>query len=391
MKILKLILLILLIIPLSSCWDITELSDIQIISAIGIDKVEDKYEVSIQIVKKYEFKPSPRGESPYIVYSELGDTIPHAYDLISKKVPSELYVGHVQYIIISEDIGKEGIDKFLDVFVRNETYSMDSYVYLTRDYSPKDIISIIHEITIHNQNLIELKSMNALKNSGESIPISVGDIQEDAFLKGKDISLPLISLKGTNVEDGFLNENSMTSRSDVYTVLDGMALFAKNILVGYMLGNETKGLSYIYEDAFDQENVVEFKNGCNVTVSISEVKTNIKAEYKNEPKINLDVGVMGVIRDVGCYIDFNDTKNIDKIKELTSEVIIKNYRKSINKAQSVGSDVFGFGEKVRRVDSKKWKEIKDDWNEIFKTIHISITIKSEIRDVGVIIEYETEE
>ncbi|MGO1528966.1 Ger(x)C family spore germination protein, partial [Senegalia sp. (in: firmicutes)] len=53
----KIILLLIIIISINlitGCWDKRELSELSIASAIGIDRVEDEYLVSVQIINPSE-------------------------------------------------------------------------------------------------------------------------------------------------------------------------------------------------------------------------------------------------------------------------------------------------------------------------------------------------
>ena len=112
----KKILLIFFIFLLSGCYNYRELNSLDIISSVGIDKNGDKYVVSIQVLNGKQSKDSE--DSQIIVYDANGKTVNEALRNIHNKTSKELYRGHINNLILSEEVAKDSILDIIDMFQR---------------------------------------------------------------------------------------------------------------------------------------------------------------------------------------------------------------------------------------------------------------------------------
>ena len=77
MKYIKLILIIIILIPLTGCYNYRELNDLGITTAIGISKKNDEFNLVIEVLKtddKSEESKMPK----YVLYESKGKTIQEA-------------------------------------------------------------------------------------------------------------------------------------------------------------------------------------------------------------------------------------------------------------------------------------------------------------------------
>ena len=112
----KKIIITFLIFLLCGCYNYKELNKIAIVSSIGIDKKKDNYIVSAQIMNAKNDEKSD--SSNIIVYSEKGKSIDDALRKITQKSPKLLYGGHLNKLVISEEVAKDGIINVIDIFQR---------------------------------------------------------------------------------------------------------------------------------------------------------------------------------------------------------------------------------------------------------------------------------
>src|SRR5699024_7954334 len=102
--------LLILTLLLSGCWDRRELNELGITMALGIDKIENEYVVSAQVVVPSEVSmKASTGRSAVTLYKASGDTIYEAFRRMTKNSPRKIYPGHLQILVLSEDLAKEGI------------------------------------------------------------------------------------------------------------------------------------------------------------------------------------------------------------------------------------------------------------------------------------------
>ena len=121
MKKLALILTILIItITLTGCAGYEELNNLSIVTAVAFDKTDNEYELSFLIANSPKAQTSAKeGEAKTTVYTGKGKTIAEASKDIEQIVPKQVYLGHINVVVISEDIAKVGFLKIADWLLRN--------------------------------------------------------------------------------------------------------------------------------------------------------------------------------------------------------------------------------------------------------------------------------
>ncbi len=81
-------------------------------------------------------------------------------------------------------------------------------------------------------------------------------------------------------------------------------------------------------------------------------------------------------------MDATKIENLDKINQLIERKIADNCNSSVQKAQELKADIFGFGERLHARDPAYWKTVKDNWGEAFATVPVHITVKAELVTIG---------
>jgi hypothetical protein len=68
----------------------------------------------------------------------------------------------------------------------------------------------------------------------------------------------------------------------------------------------------------------------------------------------------------------------EKLQKATEEIIRHEILATFEKSRELKADIFGFGEMLHKKYSKEWKDIKDNWDEIYPTVELDIAIESKI-------------
>src|SRR5574344_1308939 len=118
-KILFIVILGLVSICMTGCWNYYELSDIAIITGIGIDKVDDEYKVSLLVANTTDSSSDNNSKAKATVINGKGKNITEAVNDIREKSSKEIYTGHLSLLLIDEKIAKESIYDIIDPFFRD--------------------------------------------------------------------------------------------------------------------------------------------------------------------------------------------------------------------------------------------------------------------------------
>ncbi len=114
------------------------------------------------------------------------------------------------------------------------------------------------------------------------------------------------------------------------------------------------------------------------------LKTNIDLK-NNTVKINIDA--KSTISEVNCKINLEDKETINKLENDIKKELNKTIYEATNLVQNkYNTDILGYGKIIHKTKPKKWKEIKNNWNEIFKNLKIETNINIKINNQGTLLQ-----
>jgi spore germination protein KC len=375
----------LLITILAGCWSSKELNELSIVTALGIDKTEKGYLLSVQIINPGEITgKSISGRTEVVSFMRSGDTIFEAIRKLSTATPRQIYVSHLRVVVFGEKLARDGIGKALDLLSRDHEMRSDFYMTVAKGSTASDILKVI----THQEKLPANKLFNALDNSekkwGPTTTVTLDELINNLVIKGKEPILTGIKVYG-NPENGSAFRNVETVSPKTTLGIDSLGVFKKDKLIGWLNEDESKGFNYIINNVSSTVVNVPCEDG---KLSIETVRSQTKVKGKMEkgkPKINISVFSEGNVGDVECKIDLSKPENIKKLEEKYQNSIKEKITAAIKKAQGdYQSDIFGFGEVIHRADPKAWKRLEPNWKQEFKNVKVSVNVNAKIRRLGTI-------
>ena len=388
MKIKNKLCLLITIFMLTGCYNYRELNDLAITTAFGIDKDENGYKMTFQVVntKKSSSQDNDSGNPKIIVYEQTGKTTQEAARKIILESPKRVYANHVVLLVIDENVAKEGIENVLDLLFRDAESRKQYMVLISKGTTAKEILQTLTPLEAVNAQDI-LKSIIAdSKYYGMSEDITLESLMESLINSKKEIIIPSIKLIG-NKEISSSKENIESSNTSAKVILGEMAIFKNNKLVGYATEKESIALSYIRGKLKDTIVTMECPNNKDkyFSVELIGVKTKKKAS-KNKLEVTLDITGNGSIAEIYCDYNLEKIKTIDTLeknieKHLTNE--IKNSIKSLNNRYQ--SDIYDFKELFYKTNPKFYNIIKKDYyDKYFNNIKIKINTDIKLIEKGTI-------
>ncbi|MDD3392292.1 MAG: Ger(x)C family spore germination protein [Bacilli bacterium] len=391
--------LIILILPLflTGCWNYRELNDMAIVSAIAIDKANDTYEVSVQIMnaKKGSSESGTSTSSntnPITVLNVTGKTMHEALRNIVLQSPYKLYIGHMELIIIDESVAYDGISNIIDFFLRDPESRKQFKVLISKDSKASDIIKIITPLeNFPTQDLI--KTINNADVYESSIrEISYDELLATIYAEGIEAVLPASIIIGST-EEGNSAENTESSETKTNIILDNLAVFNDDTLVGFLDKNDGIGYNFITNNI--SYGVISFKcdeknyAATEIIESSSDFTVSIE---QNLPKAIINVKTIAYLSELNCNNNITTKKGLEKIEEMAEKQIKKMIESSIETVQKqFGTDIFGFGQYLYRNNQEYWNENSYNWNNLFINLDYEINVDLLIKRKGSILEGAKEE
>ncbi|BAQ09604.1 hypothetical protein OXB_1132 [Bacillus sp. OxB-1] len=370
---------------LTGCWDSRELNEIAITLAIGVDKIEDEYQITVQVVVPSEvsMKTSSSGRSTVTLFQAEGETVYEAFRKMTKDSPRKIYAGHLQMLVLGEELATEGIADSLDLFARDWELRSDFYVAVAKGGTAAEILNITTTLETIPAN----KMFEALKTSEESWAetrgIKLHELIADITSEGKEAVLTGILAVG-NQEIGVGKQNVETITPSARIQYDHMAVFEKDKLAGWLSEQESIGYNAITDSIKTTVRPIACPEKGSLTLEITDFSSVIKGKVLNgTPKVDVNIKAEGNIGEVECQINLKELKTIHELEKIYENEMKEIVNETINTMKNQYKvDIFGFGEAIQRSNPKEWEKIKRQWDSEFPDLEVNVEVDMKIQRTG---------
>lgn len=358
----KIIILLILSLFFTSGCSYKEMNDLSIVSAIGIDYIDNKYVVSVQVMDLKKETNDSTSESS-VLYVGSGISLSDALKNIHLEYPNTLYLGHTELIVIGKTIIKNNnIDKTFDYFLRDPKARTDALIIGSITFDAKDILNPTDE---NNKGTFPSKDLiSTIKNSKEITGYVLEESLEEFIINYyKEGITPVI----TSVT---LDNNK--------TTLDGLISFNKNKYVDKLDYDN----SFIY-------NLIN-NNIKNALVNIEYDNSTLNLELNSNTKINLKIENNKLIYDINIVnetlvtelhtdINFNTDKDYKTLEDITNNYIKEKVNNLIKYSIDNDTDLLGLRNILYKYKYKEYDKYKDN---IYNKSIININVDTNIYRYG---------
>lgn len=380
--------LLILSLFLTGCWDRRELNELGITLALGIDKVEDEYQVTAQVVVPSEISmKSSTGRSPVTLYQANGETVYEALRKMTKTSPRKIYPGHLRMLVIGEDLAEEGIGESLELLSRDWELRSDFYVAIAKDMTAEEILNVTTTLEAIPAN----KMFNTLKASETSWAATNGIILDELITdltnEGKEAVLTGILVTGDQ-EIGTSKQNVESITPSARIQYDDLAVFKKDKLLGWLTEEESRGYNDITNSVKNTVSVISCPKEGKISIEIIQLKSDVKGKMnKGKPEVDVNIKVKGNVGDIECPINLTEPKTIAELEKITEKKLEDSINQTIESVQKqYESDIFGFGEAIHRSNPKEWKKIKGQWDKGgFSELTANVKVDVKLQHTGTVI------
>ncbi len=393
-KMLSLVLVtVISIVSLSGCYDSNDIEDLAYVIAIGIDKADGKnFKLTFQTAVPKSIAGG-EGESVDIKTFKT-DNFLSGLKKTSGYLDRQIDLSHVEIIVVSEEIAKEGIIAFLNGLQNNIEIRPNVNIIVSAEGAQKYIESIQPKLSSSPAKYYELlfKSIEA--------DFLVKDTQlEDYLYRAKNRSSQPVAIY-TDVDkaisdksgDDKPQEDSKKSeggsekkdkKEQKSMAIKGLAVFNLDKMVGklnedeamlFALMTTTKNKQIEIDDPLDKR----FK----VLGSVKKTKSSMTKVILNngKPQININLKLNIDIKAVQSDNDYDNPEKSAKLEIAYEEYLKKGLTDLFNKtSKEFKSDIFGFSQIAKRnfktID--EWDKAK--WEDKFPKAEYKLNIDAEIR------------
>jgi len=372
-------LILVLALLLTGCWNRRELSTIGIIGLIGVDTDDNGIKTTLEVInpEKSSTGGGGKNEIPFKYVQSSGKTLSEAFRSTTLRFDREPFLSHAKEFLFSEEIARNGLAEHLDVILRNHELRLSMHLVIVKDASAADVMSIGSGINIIPSSYLE-DLLKQHKIHSTSVDSKVLDFLKTYNDKGiNPVVTVLKKVKKAKIGAGKSAEYELSP--------EGAAVFSKDRLVGFLDGQETRGYNWVIGKVVSGI-VVSPTPDSNGTTSVEILEAGSQNEVEingNDIKIKVKINVIGMLDEETTKIKLTDPAVIEMLEQANSQVIKQEVEHTLLKVQTeYKSDIFGFGQLVHRKYPPEWKNMQDNWNELFSQATIEVETQTKIIDTG---------
>ncbi|PEL13063.1 Ger(x)C family spore germination protein [Bacillus sp. AFS017336] len=365
---------LLCILPLTSCWDQRLLKESKLVYSMGYDLEEDDNILVTSVIKtnsQGSSDPSQVKTTNVIVYA-TGKTTSDSRLKVTRKVSGDYATNKTRVLLLGNDLAKQDIYPIFDVVYRDPRSSLGAKVIVARGRAEEILKLNKVEESLVSEELLDLITT---AESHTIVPIeNVQTICTIMFDPGEDIVLPLIEKVDQNLID-----------------ISGLALFNGQKYTGYNLLDDEPTLLLLFKN--------QLKKYARFNLEVNPKEKDIRERYisiqvkKNQPKMNIEVSKENKITvklnlklEVNtleyAHDELDSKKEINKLNKELSKQLTKKAEKVIKTLQESNCDVLGIGRQLISFHPEVWKKL--DWNKDYAKITIKPKVEVSIVGTGIL-------
>ena len=322
-----------------------ELKDLAILTTIAVDKEDENYLVTAQIINPTKEK------NEIIVYEQRDKTIHKAIRKMIYDSPKKLFASHMQLIVVSEDIAKNGIKEIMDFFTKDSEISTDTNIVIAKGKAAELLTIKTPIVTDPSLNLVEsIKASEKFQGTITSVEIT--EMLDFLLNDNKELILPSAIV----IENEFYVEENYEKT----ILVSNMGYFKDDKLIGYL--EEDDNMAYNFLNNNIKNAVIDCDES---TIEVMASNTSVKVK-QNEVKFKIDA-TANLTNLVG---DSTPEKIDENFKNRITEML-KNFVKNTKDKYNV--DIINLNNYMYLNNYKK----SEDFRDINVVIEVDIKIESE--------------
>ncbi|WP_438432583.1 Ger(x)C family spore germination protein [Gorillibacterium sp. sgz500922] len=355
---------------LTGCWSYRELDSLMIVSGLAIDKGEQDGQIMLTVEVVDVQNSSKNSANSSHVITMTGDSMFNIVRDFISVTGKRLYWSHAKIIILSKEITREGVNRYLDWFARDTETRADMFVLIADHGKAKDIFNP----AIGKRRIISFEIADILKkekNLERAPMVEIWDMINRIERTGKSPTAPLVRL--VPFEKGWTEQ------------VEGLAVLELGKYVGDLDGEQTLYCLFVKDLIRGGALVIDGKTMKNaISLEIDSSKTAKSLVFKNgKPVFLLRIKTEVSLDEVREEEPFYTRKERDELEARASKTLERRISEHIERVQSqYGADIFGFGNYIHEHHPELWKRYRSNWHEEFRKLDVRVAAEVNVKSTG---------
>ncbi len=390
------IILLMPVLTITGCWDRREPDAIGIVimAAFDWDAETELFRVIAQVANPLggtggEEENGGAGERASVWVGEAkGHTIYEAIKNLELITTRSLFWTHLNVIIFTEELAREGIRPVLDYLDRERQSRLITHPFVLQGDARKMLEAQFPLEQVGAQALSKQHRFVLIERSVSPWIDTLRDMFQLLSQPGQELVLASVHFIEEN--DAAAENDEEMDKNEINPVrVAGAAIFRGDRLVGCFNEWETSGYMLLIGETARSIKVIKCPGdeAKFITVELFDVSSEVTPIIEGEQvRFKLSVFAEGRIQDFTCADLPLEEEFVASMNRQVATVMHNDVEMSLAKAQELETDVFGLGSLLFRTNPEEWRRLADRWHVIFPDLVLDIEIKVIIRRTGLILE-----
>jgi spore germination protein KC len=227
---------------------------------------------------------------------------------------------------------------------------------------------------------VEEKLESAVRYYGITKETQIHKVINDLNTEGVDLTLGSLRFEG-DIKKGETEDNVKDTNPPAYYYASDIGVFKHDKFLGFLTDKESIGYNYIMGEIQASVIPVTLDDKTKVTVEVASAKSKIALKMQNnQPSFTIDIAINGIIAEDMSQTPTRHTEQFMlEVEAKANEEIKKWTTDCIKKAQNLyGCDIFKLSAIIHQKEPQYWRQIKDNYESIFKNISIGVNVNMAI-------------
>ncbi len=366
----RVLMLCLMCLFLSGCMEARELKERTIIEAVGIDRESGEYSLIFQQYQPESSQKAEGSSGKTKPVESRGRSISEAIDQVTHYNGNPVFLGNSTYIVIGEDMARNGILQELHYF-NGENEISPSTMLIIADGSAKELLTAQSKSEGQGNSVIR----DILKQGQENGVIgecTLMNVMKRLMEDGASPFLPVISNLGDEKDSNFK--------------ITGMAVFDREKMTDVLPIDEAKGILWLNDEIERALLTVESPSLGILSAEIQESKTHIStALQEGIPEFSVEISCSAQLQEVigKNYTGTLTPEEMDHAELLLQQEIQRLCSDAAERCFAENRcDIFRFGSHLKQVYPNYWQQMKSNWSQKIPDCTVSVRVSCKLTKTG---------
>ena len=385
---------------LGGCLERTEMDKIGVIAGLGVDKADEGFNVTIQVLNPEAIKGDATEKLAAFNRSEKGRTIFEALQKLDNLSTQSLFLTHLNIIVVAEDVARESLFPVLDFALRHTDVRPNILLEIAKGISANEVLNVMTPLATIPISRLDTMNNMLQRYTGRMISYNLYEINDLILTNGMNVAINAVSVRETMEDDmgreskkdvgsdpaaweeGANNDNVNTLSSKIQMDIKHLAIFNRDKLIGFIDDEEAQYYNIIMGNDKQYTITTTIDEEYRVTFATATTKSKINTMLE-ENRILIDIELGGILRENGYPLNLDNGDNLHILEVYLAAEAKKHVEALIERSQKdFRTDFLSIGNKAYYSSYHEWKTYQAYWDELYPDFLIDVKVDVSIDSTG---------